>query len=157
MQWIDSLFAELAALYGARFMNQWAADMVPQVKNTWLRELREFESNPEALQYALDNLPADHCPMALEIRDLCRKYCADRDALARVPIQPRQTAEERARGLAILQAFHRPDPQGPKAWAWRQRARELAGERLTLFQRSCWREALASELAREAPSSPPES
>jgi hypothetical protein len=30
----------------------------------------------------------------------------------------------------------------PKAWAWRLRARELSGERLSLVQRRFWREAL---------------
>jgi hypothetical protein len=34
----------------------------------------------------------------------------------------------------------------PKAWAWRLRARELAGERLPIGEAAMWRGALAKEL-----------
>lgn len=42
-----------------------------------------------------------------------------------------------------------PDKQryGAKAWAWALKAREEAGERLTLAQQSAWRDALRPELA----------
>jgi len=35
----------------------------------------------------------------------------------------------------------------PKAWAWRLRAREAAGDRLTKAQRDMWRSALRVEMA----------
>ena len=38
--------------------------------------------------------------------------------------------------------------ENPKAWAWRLRDRENAGERLTIAQRDMWRAALKSELDR---------
>jgi uncharacterized membrane protein len=56
---------------------------------------------------------------------------------------PPLTAEQQARAIAALRAFSRPDrPQGPLDWAHRLRFRELAGERLTEYQRNAWREAL---------------
>jgi len=138
---IDSLFNELASLYGARFLNQWPASMVDSVKAAWTRELREWLENPEAIQYALDNLPSDHVPMALEIRDLCRRY-------ARPSVQlpaPPMSDEERARAVAVLKGFQRPGPTDARDWARVLRRREMAGERLTLYQRDAWRVALNSQ------------
>lgn len=144
---IDDVFTRLALVYGQRFTCHWPESAIPAVKAAWETELRGISH--EAIDFALANLPAGNPPMALDFRDLCRRY--QEDAQARVPIvRQRQTEEEKARALAILKSFKRPDPQGPKAWAWRMRARELAGERLTLFQRQCWREALRAELAAES-------
>lgn len=39
--------------------------------------------------------------------------------------------------------------QDPKTWAWRLKAREEQGERLSKVQRDFWREALRAELATE--------
>lgn len=39
--------------------------------------------------------------------------------------------------------------EGPKAWAWRIRAREMALDRLTPAQKTMWREALRGELRDE--------
>jgi len=41
----------------------------------------------------------------------------------------------------------------PKAWAWKLRAREMAGEQLGRAQREAWREALA-EREPQAPTVP---
>jgi hypothetical protein len=57
-----------------------------------------------------------------------------------------------AQAVAILRNFQPSKASDPKAWARRLRAREIACERLSIFQRAAWREAL-----REAPDSPPES
>jgi hypothetical protein len=138
---IDALFNELGAIYGARFTNQWPAAMVDQVKQSWARELAAFENRPDALQYAIDHLPTDHVPMVLEIRDLCRHHITPSSGPRRKPLSD----EERARAVEVLRAFNRPCPQDPKDWARKLRAREMAGERLTLFQRQCWREALAHD------------
>lgn len=144
---IDEVFTRLTLIYGTRFTCHWPESAVPAAKLAWLNELRDLSN--ESITYGLDNLPPGNPPMAIEFRDLCRKYSMNRPARVSVQSSP-QTDEERARAVAILQGFKRPDPQGPKAWAWRLRARELAGERLTLYYRSCWREVLAHELHSDA-------
>jgi hypothetical protein len=49
---------------------------------------------------------------------------------------------ERENAVAVLKAAVKPNGADPLAWAHRLRAREIACERLSLFQRSAWREAL---------------
>lgn len=59
----------------------------------------------------------------------------------------------RQREAVTAPAFVRDSQYGkatdPKAWAYRLRAREIACDRLSIFQRAAWREALGV-----APSSP---
>lgn len=151
--WIDSLFAHLAAIYGARFTNQWPPGAVDSVRDEWAKILAPFENKPEAMQYALDNLPSDHVPMVLEIRDLCRQQ-AKPVSRRRLPAM---TEEERAHALDILKAWDKPGRQDARDWARKLRAREMAGERLTLFQRNAWREALHAPPSSEISETPDES
>lgn len=61
------------------------------------------------------------------------------------------TPEEQARAVEALRAFARPDrPQGPRDWARKLRFRELAGERLSRYQREAWREALGVHSPEES-------
>jgi hypothetical protein len=138
---VDVIFARLATIYGARFTNQWPAAQAAEVKRSWSHELREFAEDLDAIDYALSHLPSDHAPMVLEVRDLARTHRRVTSATEQRRQAP-VTEEDRERAVAILRSFRRPDKQDPKAWARRLRFRELSGERLSLFQRQCWREVL---------------
>ena len=140
---VDIIFARLAAVYGAKFTNQWPAGALPTIKAAWMDELREFAGNSDAIEYGLGKLPTDHAVMVLELRDLCRTHVRMVNAARTSRIAP-QTQEEREHALAVLASFRRPGAQHSKDWARKLRLRELSGERLSRFQRECWRTALGS-------------
>jgi len=69
--WVESLFARLTIRYGAGFMRQYA-DLDPAaVKADWASVLAGFAGHPESIRYALDNLPADKPPNAMQFRAIC--------------------------------------------------------------------------------------
>lgn len=103
--WIDKLFARLQGVYGRDFTGQFSTGMVngmdaglENAKQTWAEELGGFSDHPEAIAYALSNLP-DRCPNSIGFRDLCRR--APRKALDALEHKP--SPEELARGLEKLQ------------------------------------------------------
>lgn len=76
---VDRIFNRLLGIYGAQFKSKFSviengADVgVANAKETWAHELRNFGENLEAIAYALENLPTDHAPNAIEFRDICRR------------------------------------------------------------------------------------
>lgn len=102
--WIDKLFARLQGVYGRDFTGQFSTGMVNGVdaglenaKQVWSDELGGFADHPEAIAYALANLP-DRCPNSIGFRDLCRR--APRKAADALEHKP--SPEELARGLEKL-------------------------------------------------------
>lgn len=59
------------------------------------------------------------------------------------PVAP-LTLEQKQEVLARMQEMGRRLPESLKAWAYRLRDREQAGEKLTLFQREAWRGVIGS-------------
>lgn len=78
-KWMERIFARLQGLYGAQFTSKFSrmdkgVDVgMLNAKATWANELGNFSDKPEAIAYALDHLPSDHAPNALEFRDVCRR------------------------------------------------------------------------------------
>ena len=76
---VDRIFSRLLGIYGAQFKSKFSviengADVgVANAKETWAHELRNFGDNLEAIGYALENLPTDHAPNAIEFRDIARR------------------------------------------------------------------------------------
>ena len=77
--WVDKLFFRLQGVYGRDFMNQFMMvdsngnDIgLANAKQVWADELGGFSEHPEAIAYALENLP-ERMPNAIVFRDLCRK------------------------------------------------------------------------------------
>jgi hypothetical protein len=138
---VDSIFFRLAAVYGSRFTAQFPAKDADGVKEQWSYELREFAGNPGAIDYSLEHLPSVTPPTVLELRDVARAHVHRHTVTAKERYAP-VTKEERIQALEILRSVRRPERQDPKEWARHLRARELAGERMTLYQRNAWREAL---------------
>lgn len=82
-RWVDELFGRLSLRYGAAFLAQYRDLDIAAVKADWADVLDGFERFPEAIKHALDVLPADRPPNALQFRDACRR--APRAAVAALP------------------------------------------------------------------------
>jgi len=70
-EWIDRIFARLSLTYGHHFTGRWSGLDLDAVKADWGRELARYADRPKAIRYALENLPADNAPNALQFRALC--------------------------------------------------------------------------------------
>ena len=103
-KWVERIFQRLAGIYGAQFRSKFS-----QIENgfdvgiasasvAWAEELGNFSDNPAAISYALQNLPADHCPNALELRDIARR--APRKQVEALPYKPTAEDIERNREMA---------------------------------------------------------
>ena len=75
--WVERIWATMRATYGAAFDRQWEcpsgvdpATHVADMKAHWARELGVYVNAPEALGYALENLP-DRPPNLIEFRRIC--------------------------------------------------------------------------------------
>lgn len=146
--WIEAVFAKLMLAYGSTKFSSFMRGQDPAaVKAYWLHELRGL--NEADLAYGLDHLPANDIPNVMQFRAACLRRPPEAFRMLK---EPEVDPAGRARVLAQLRALADALTinRDPKAWAWKLRARELAGEKLTQFQRQCWREALERELLREA-------
>lgn len=147
--WVKRIWSEMRATYGAAFDRQWQCpagvdpvDHVREVMGTWARGLSRFQQAPDAIRYALDNLPANP-PNLIEFRLMCnRRPDQPVPALPAPKPDPARVAAELARMRVVVT-----DEQyaGPKGWAYRLRVREQAGLRLGICQRWFWRAALGVE------------
>lgn len=132
---VDGIFAKLHVRYGAAWAAKWNGIPIELVKADWSDELGGLSI--QRLTHGLLHLP-EFPPTVQQFRLLClSQHEPAPPALppARGPIPARVAAElER---LAKTQ-LDRP----AKAWAHALKAREQAGERLTLGQKTMWRQAL---------------
>lgn len=133
--WTDRVLEHLSLVYGQRFLRQWQGMDPDKVRLMWHRQLMPL--TPRAIEYGLMHLPA--LPInAIEFKAIC---------LGTPPAPaPRELPAPRAdleRLRETLQALKAPRQRDPREWAWKLKAREEAGERLTLAQRTMWRTALA--------------
>lgn len=134
--WTDRIFAKLTLTYGKTFLNRWEGLDIAAVKADWSYELRAFAQSPDAIRFALENLPSGKPPTVLEFRDLCRARPAQPvKQLQQAPADPQRVAQ-------AIADMPRVDPLDPKAWADRLRQREQNGAKLTMAQCSMWRRAL---------------
>ena len=96
---IDRIFVRLTGIYGSQFTSKFrhvenGLDVgMANAKEAWAHELRNFGDRLEAIAYALEHLPTDHAPNALEFRDICRR--APRKEVPQVEYKP--TAEDKGR------------------------------------------------------------
>ena len=71
-KWVEALFTKLTLAYGRDFLARWEGLDICDVKTDWGHELAGFVNHPEAIAYALANLPAK-APTVLEFRALSRR------------------------------------------------------------------------------------
>ena len=137
-KWVEALFAKLTLAYGRDFLGRWEGLDVMDVKTDWGHELAGFERHPEAIAYALANLP-QKAPTVMEFRAICRK--APQPEVPRLE-QPAADPERVAAELAKLAPLRRRAEIDSKDWARALIARHEAGEKLRPIQLRFAREAL---------------
>jgi hypothetical protein len=111
--WVDHLFKKLGFVYGHAFMDQYVEQDPAEVKQAWAECLAHYEKHPEALTFALDNLPADKPVNIMQFRNLCRQApVPDVPALPPPAADPVVVArgQEKLKELAKTVRMHQPDP-----------------------------------------------
>lgn len=98
--WVARIFQSLTGIYGAQFRSKFSqlengVDVgIAMAAQAWAKELGGFADKPESISYALEHLPPDHAPNALEFRDICRRAPV-KQIETRIEYKP--TAEDLAR------------------------------------------------------------
>jgi hypothetical protein len=134
---IDRLFDRLAATYGRAWDVNLGQAPLADIKTVWMHELGRYENSLRRLAWALDNLPAA-VPNAIVFRQLCAQ-APDIDA----PMLPSPAADPALVAAALAQIPKTfTSNRDPKAWAKRLQAREQAGEKLGMAQKTMYRAAL---------------
>lgn len=102
-QMLELVFTKLALVYGRDFLSKWEGLDMGEVKADWKRELGAVLSSPVAIQFALENLPADRVPNVIQFRSLCMD--APRNEVPELLTRdiPKPTPEEKARVRALLE------------------------------------------------------
>lgn len=72
-QWIDRIFERLTLTYGRDFLERWRGIDLDAVKADWAIVLGGMRDHPDMLAYALQHLPPDRPPTALQFRELARR------------------------------------------------------------------------------------
>jgi len=70
---IDIIFKKLSLRYGRDFTGKWEGIDLDDVKSDWALELDGFERAPNAIFYALQNLPDDKAPNVAQFRAIARR------------------------------------------------------------------------------------
>ena len=73
LPWVEKIFKKLTLVYGRDFMSRWEGQSINDVIDDWAEELSGLKGWPEAITYALQNLPAGKPPTVLEFRAICLK------------------------------------------------------------------------------------
>jgi hypothetical protein len=142
--WIDRIFERLAGIYGLQFSAKFPN--TEEAKGVWATELGAYDSRPDAIQFALDNLPIDHAPNALEFREICRRAPRDEPKAVRddTPSNPEKAAEFARKAERLMR-----DDRDHLAWARRpasQVAMDLvvSGSKRDSRLRRIWNELVES-------------
>ena len=126
--WTDKIFAKLTLAYGRDFLGRWEGIDLNDVKTDWSHELSGFDSHPEAIAYALANLPPK-APTVIEFRAIARRApLPDVPRLEAPRADPERVAAELAK-LAPIRSAARAIAGG-KDWAKVILARHASGERV---------------------------
>lgn len=70
---IDKIFMKMALAYGRDFIYKYEGIPEEELKIDWAETLAGFYNHPEAIAYALQNLPDGKPPTAMEFRAICRR------------------------------------------------------------------------------------
>ena len=141
--WTDKIFTKLTLAYGRDFLSRWEGLEISDVKTDWSHELSGFDAHPEAIAYALANLPPKP-PSVIEFRALARRAPLPEVKQLEAPkADPVRVAAEIAKQVDLKAAFA--PKYDPKEWAKRIVARHESGERIRPITLRFAREALGME------------
>ena len=100
LPWVEKIFKKLTLVYGRDFMSRWEGQEINDVIDDWAHELSGFDKWPEAIGWALQNLPAGKPPTVLEFRAIChRAPKTERKALPE-PVADKSRVEQELQKLA---------------------------------------------------------
>lgn len=71
--WVDRIFSNLTVRYGTSFRARYAGVEEQMLRDDWSEQLAGFIRHPDAIAYALNNLPEDKAPNVAEFRRLCNQ------------------------------------------------------------------------------------
>lgn len=116
--WVEALFTRLTVRYGRAFMAQYEGLDLDLIKSDWADALDGV--TPDRIRFALEHLPADRPPNALQFRSLCREMRpASTGQLAalsldRNPVPPTAEQQEALRrvrdDLSRYRLYRTPEP-----------------------------------------------
>lgn len=148
--WVDHIFAKLTLTYGQRFTGLYAGLEINSVKRDWGATLSALQHHPQAISFALENLPVDLPPTSLQFREIARACPAQPQRRLPIPDCDPSVKAEAIETLRHFAAnFGRNRNHYHRRWAEKLCDRERRGEKLTTFQREAWREALRQPVAVE--------
>lgn len=107
LTWVDRIFRKLTLRYGREFAARWddIGLSIADVKTDWCEELAGFVAHPEAIAYALENLP-DRPPTVGQFKTICRTAPLPEVKLLPAPkANPQRVAAE----LAKLKELYQPN------------------------------------------------
>jgi hypothetical protein len=89
LRYVDRIHTRLLARYGSKWINLYAGVDADMVKADWCEQLARVQ--PDAIRYALDNLPPDSPPNVGQFRALCNRRPSNTAALLlAAPTEPPQ-------------------------------------------------------------------
>lgn len=146
LSWVDKIFHKLTLVYGRDFIGRWEGLELADVKTDWAHELAGFESWPDAIAFALQNMPATKPPTVLEFRAMALKAPKPAVQFLEGPkADPARVAEELRKAV---DAVKKPARNGidHKAWAKRLIEQHEAGYKVKPISLRFAREALRMHL-----------
>lgn len=101
---LEAIFTKCGLVYGRDFLSRWEGIDLAEVKGDWRRELGSHLERPEAIRFALENLP-NKAPHVLEFRALCNKWLPPHRPQLEAPVPEDQrlaAAEIKRKAIAAL-------------------------------------------------------
>lgn len=138
--WVDRLFDKLTLTYGQAFLRRWQDLDLNAVKSDWSHELSGFAEHPDAIAWALQNLPLDQPPTVLQFRAIARRAPSPEVPRIEVSTAGKDRIEAELRKLAPLRKRSHVDG---KQWARDLVARIDAGHKVTRTVEKMARAAIA--------------
>lgn len=138
--WVEKVFTKLSLVYGHQFLSRWDGLDLAHVKADWAHELAAYQQAPQAIAFALENLPQKP-PTVLEFRALCQRAPSRNAQQQRIGHDATPADPERVRE-AVGYLRGRLRQRDPREWAHNLKARHDAGQKLSPYQIACYRDAL---------------
>ena len=133
---VDHVFAVMEATYGPAWTRSMGTAPIGTIKTVWTHQLGHFTHSQKAKRaiiWALKNLP-DTLPSAIAFRNLCRLSPSVEPLALPAPKADPAIVKKVVEGIKANQSSN---PHGMKAWAYRLRAMEAGGHKLSGYQAMC--------------------
>lgn len=133
--WVERIWSTMRATYGAAFDRQWQCPEgedperhVATLKAHWGRELSRYQQNPDAIRYALENLPP-RPPNLIEFKAACNRR--PDQAVPQLPA-PKPDPQRVASALAPLADIKaKAGTYNPREWAHSLHEQIQAGRKVS--------------------------